>query len=182
MDFAPTQNFAFKRGIAENFDENFDKGGEDYDFCLRPKVKGYRVLRDLLLYVFHVERGGLRHILRKSWRDGRARAKVFAKHGFHAIRDAFISIFHGFVVLSTPIAAYLIASSSLSIHLMVLMMLLIASLTHRIYRALLLARKGRRIAEAFKLSLATYIAHIAFTATIFVDALRRIVRMVGRKY
>jgi len=185
VDFAPTQNFAFRREILKvvgNFDESFDKGGEDYDFCLRLKANNYRILWDPLLYVFHLRKGGLKHILRKSWRDGRSRARVFLKHGFRAVKDAFVCFLHGFAVLSTPLTIYLVATGGLTAYSVVLLVLLVSSLAHRFYRALLLINKENRIAKAFKDSFLTYIAHTAFVVAFITEMLSRIVEKGENPY
>jgi len=99
---------------------------------------------------------------------------VFLKHGFRAVRDAFICFLHGFAVLFTPLTIYLTASSGLSMYSVVLLVLLISSLVHRFYRALLLINKEGRIAKAFKDSFITYIAHTAFVIAFITDMLGRV--------
>jgi glycosyltransferase involved in cell wall biosynthesis len=157
--FAPTQNLAFRREVIEivgNFDEEFDIGGEDYDFNLRLKKAGINILHDDCAYVFHVEH---RHKLKKAWRDGKARAKVFLKHGTHAVRDAIVCFFHGLALLSLPliIALFIIYKSPL------LFIPIFTSLAHRLYRAFLMREsEGMTLRHAVKYSLMAYISHTTF--------------------
>lgn len=162
--FALTQNLALQRSVLEtvgNFDERFDIGGEDYDFCLRLKKAGISILHDSCAYVFHIEH---KHRLKKAWRDGKARARVFLKHGVHAIRDALICLFHGFALLSSPLLVTLsVVDSS-----MLLLVPIALSLTHRLYRAFVAkGRENTPLWQAMKNSLMTYISHTAFAIELF---------------
>jgi glycosyltransferase involved in cell wall biosynthesis len=158
--FAPTQNLAFRREVLEvigNFDEELDIGGEDYDFCLRLKKAGISILYDNCAYVFHAEH---EHKLNKAWRDGKARAKVFLKHGIHAVRDAIVNFFHGLALLSLPliIALFIIYKSPF------LFIPILTSLAHRLYRAFLMRKnESMTLWHAVKYSLMDYVSHIAFT-------------------
>jgi GT2 family glycosyltransferase len=162
--FALTQNLALQRSVLEtvgNFDERFDIGGEDYDFCLRLKKTGISILHDGCAYVFHVEH---KHRLKKAWRDGKARARVFLKHRVHAIRDALICLIHGLVLLSSPLFVTLsVVNSS-----MLLFVPIALSLTHRLYRTFVAKeRENTPLWQAMKSSLTTYISHTAFVIELF---------------
>jgi glycosyltransferase involved in cell wall biosynthesis len=157
--FALTQNLAFRREVLEvigNFDEEFDIGGEDYDFCLRLKKARINILHDSCAYVFHVEH---RYKFKKAWRNGKARARVFLKHGVQAIRDAIACFFHGLALLSLPlvIALFITYKSPL------LFTLILTSLAHRLYRAFLMGKnESMTLRHAVKYSLMVYISYIAF--------------------
>jgi glycosyltransferase involved in cell wall biosynthesis len=162
--FAPTQNLALQRSVFEivgNFDEKFDIGGEDYDFCLRLKKAGISIFHDSCVYVFHVEH---KHRLKKAWRDGKARARAFLKHGIHAIRDAFVCLFHGLALLSSPLLVTLSVVSSN----MLLLVPIALSLAHRSHRTFVAKRRANvSLWQAIKNSLITYISYTAFVIELF---------------
>jgi len=170
VNFAPTQNFAFKRevlSVVGNFDENFDIGGEDYDLCLRLKKIGLPIIQDPCNYVFHVEH---KMKLKKAWRDGKARAKIFLKHGVYVIRDATICFFHGLILFALPATITLtLLGSIVAIPFIVLTVM---SLAHRLYRALVWWREGNAIHNTLIESLKIYASHIAFVIEVFKKVFR----------
>jgi glycosyltransferase involved in cell wall biosynthesis len=160
--FALTQNFAFRRSVLEiigNFDERFDTGGEDYDFCLRLKKTGISILHDSCAYVFHVEH---KRKLKKAWRNGRARAKVFLKHSVHAIRDAAPCFFHGFALLSLPL---IIALSTANLSPLLFTPIAI-SLAHRLYRAAISMKQGNGIFTSLLDSFIAYVSYVSFVISL----------------
>ncbi len=156
LRFAPTMNIAFRRSLIDkvgNFDSNFKKGGEDTDFCVRIRKKGERIVYVPRATVYH-----LKHTLdlKRRWRDGRSRCKVFLKHPSYALSDAGIVLFHIFAIISSfffLIRAQYVLS----------LMFFAPSFVHRLYRAMINVKNGSSIVEGLWKSFSSYIAYFAFT-------------------
>jgi len=159
LKFAPTMNFAFSRkllSIIGNFDPEFSEGGEDLDFCIRLIKAGHRILYNPNAKVYHLKH---RSSLRKAWRDGKSRARVFIKHSMALLSDAFICFFHSISLLVLTILL-VIGYPKLALSIFT------PSLLHRLYRAFINRRHGAGFFGGLLDSLTTYASYIAFVVTL----------------
>jgi len=167
IKFAPTQNFAFKKDILKivgNFDEKFDVGGEDYDFCVRLRIAYINILYDSCNFVLHIIKHNHIHKLKKAWRDGRARARVFIKHKIYVLKDTLTALMHSLTLLTLPLVIlyFLIYLNP------ILFIPFAMSLAHRLYRAILIRKNEQiKLLHAIGDSLLTYVSYIAFVIEVF---------------
>ena len=182
VTFALTQNFAIRRDLIDlvgNFDPWFKHGGEDYDFCVRIVSKGLRILYEPRAIVYHWRRG-FRESIEKAWKDGSSRAYVFLKHGFKVLKDASIMIFHGStLMIFVPLLILSLVMNSPMAMLAISWILL--SVTHRIYRAILMSQDSIKTLPINILrSLFAYISSTAFIITIFKERVLDYKRCLSR--
>jgi len=159
LKFAPTMNFAFSRkllSIIGNFDPEFSEGGEDLDFCIRLIKAGHRILYNPNAKVYHLKH---RSSLRKAWRDGKSRARVFIKHSMALLSNAFICFSHSISLLVLTILL-VIGYPKLAL------LIFTPSLLHRLYRAFINRKRSTGIFRGLLDSFITYISHITFVISL----------------
>lgn len=169
LKFAPTLNFAFRKelvNVVGNFDPWFKGGGEDLDFCIRLRKAGYGI--------FYNPNAGIYHLahefdLRRAWRDGRSRAQSLIKHRSAMLSDAFIILFH---IISLLTSLALLVNGYLEFAFLVLML----SIMHRIYRAVVSVKQGNMILASLLSSFIAYVSHISFAISLPSLALNRLWR------
>lgn len=82
---AITANFAVRRAVWEElggFDEAYDYGAPDTEFCWRLQLAGHRLAYEPGAVMHYRHRGTLRSTARKAYRTGIARARLF--RDYHA--------------------------------------------------------------------------------------------------
>ena len=167
LRFAPTQNFAFRKelvNIVGNFDSWFKGGGEDLDFCIRLRKAGYGIRYNPNAEIYHLSH---RYGFRRAWRDGRSRAQTLIKHRSTMLNDAFINFFHAISLLTS---LTLLATGYLKFAFLVLML----SLMHRLYRAIISVKQGNTVPASLSSSFITYVSHTSFILSLPSLALKRL--------
>ena len=167
LRFAPAQNFAFKKelvNVVGNFDPWFSEGGEDLDFCIRLRKKGFNIYYNPNAIVYHFKH---RLKLQRAWRDGRSRAKAFIKHGKVLLSDALTCFFHTLSLFSASLLSILGFFNYA-------MLALIPSLLHRLYRMITNVLYGESLLESCIEQFITYISHISFTLTAISLSIKRL--------
>jgi glycosyltransferase involved in cell wall biosynthesis len=155
LKFALTQNFAIKKeaiNIIGNFDSWFKKGGEDLDFCIRARKAEYGIFYNSNAVIYHLADG---YGMRRAWRDGRSRAQCFVKHRDVMFRDAFTMLFHLILIITS---LTLLAKGYLGFAFL----LIILSIGHRVYRAIIGVRQGNAVLASLVDSFTTYISIVSF--------------------
>ena len=165
VDFAETQNICFKRSLFEivgNFDPDFAQGGEDLDFCMRVKKKGYRIHTNSSAVVLHLRHEGW---AKTAWRDGKSTAKNFLKHGRILIGAATVKLGNSICLLTSLVL--------LGFGMYVMALLVFSpSIIHRTYRALIKLKRGLGFRYVFNTIVLGYVSSISFLVFILPLALR----------
>lgn len=174
LHFAPTMNLAFKKSlIAEigNFDPAFKKGGEDTDFCAQARKKGVKIFYEPRAMVYH-----LKHTfdMKRRWRDGRSRCKVFFKHPSYAWKDMAIVLFHICAIIASLILL-------VDMKPMLSLLFLAPSLFHRLYRATITIKKGTPFLEGLWNSFSMYVSYFSYVGCLVTQSIKRTFNIVRKK-
>ncbi|MFX0137124.1 MAG: glycosyltransferase family 2 protein, partial [Candidatus Hodarchaeota archaeon] len=145
--------------IIGNFDTNFEEGGEDLDFCVRLRKKGYRIFYNPNALIYHLGSG---RAIKKAWRDGKTRAKNFRKHKESLLGAAITAFLHSCCLILSVI--FLIFGFFIFALLVIL-----PSLLHRIYRSIIDIKSDKTGKETFKSFLLSYIVSLSFLIYVIVQ-------------
>jgi len=174
LKFAPSLNFAFKKDLTKiigNFDPEFKKGGEDFDFCIRLVKAGYRIYYNPKAKVYHLIK---KYDLQRAWRDGKSRAQAFIKHGTAVLKDACSILLHISLFL---ISLIMIATQ----HPKLAILTISPSLIHRLYRSWIGMKQGQPFTVSLVQSFTSYVSYISFATSLPILTFKKLLRSNQRK-
>ncbi len=169
LKFAPSLNFAFKKDIVDvigNFDQEFKRGGEDLDFCIRLAKAGYKIYYNPKVKVYHLVK---EYDLQRAWRDGRSRAKAFIKHKTAILKDICSILLHVSLLL-------IFLTMMVTHHLKLAILAISPSLIHRLYRTWIGVKQGQPFTVSLVRSLISYISYISFTAFLPILTIKKLLK------